>query len=666
MQTLIALHEAAHRHILAGSFAQADAIYRQMLSEHPEHVPAIAGMGALAGKRGEAALAAQHLEHACKLEPDNPVYLHNYGESLRQLGQLAQAEQLLRQALQLDPGFAPAYASLIGIVEVAHARACGAGEEPGKGALVERLSGELAVLHNNYGNALLASGAGPAAIEQYRRAVSLQPDHASAWSNLGNALHGQGLVCEAESACRKAIALDPEFAAAWNNLGNAIADQGRFEEAPACYDRALALQPDFPIALHNRGSGQLMNLLYLPQVSAREIAECHREWGAAYPAPAASRKARAPTGKRPLRLAYLSADFRQHAMLHFLEPLLAHHDKTRFELTCYAQGPAMDLHTRRLIGYGHRWHWIHELDDAALAARIESDGIDILVDCMGHTQGTRLTALARKPAPVIMSWLGYLGATGLPAIDYRLTDAWLDPPAMTSAIASEVPLRIPGGMMAYQPHAASPEPGALPALANGCITFGSLNNLQKVNAPLVALWSQLLHAVPASRLLLQSKQLADAGVVGRIRGMFEAFGIRPGRLDLRPASPDFLATYAEIDIALDPSPFGGGATTCDALWMGVPVITLCGDRPSGRLSTSILQQLGHQEWIAETRTGYVRAAAALAAKPAVLGELRAQLRGQMQASPLCDAPAFVRRLEKVYQDVLAGADAASAQAAPVQ
>ena len=247
---------------------------------------------------------------------------------------------------------------------------------------------------------------------------------------------------------------------------------------------------------------------------------------------------------RILRVAYLSPDFREHAMRHFIEPLLARHRASQVEVVCYAQGPRADAHTRRLIAYGQRWNWIHGLSDTELAAQIERDRIDILVDCAGHTLGTRIAALAGKPAPVMMSWLGYLNATGLPAIDYRLTDAWVDPPHAAAASEApaplhEVPLHIPGGMLAYRPHPVAPDPNELPCLARGTTTFGSLNNTQKLNRAIVADWAHLLACVPGSRLLLQSKNLSDPGVVGRIRGMFEAFGIPPTRLDLRPASADF-------------------------------------------------------------------------------------------------------------------------------
>ena len=648
------LERAAQQHT-AGDLAAAELSYHNVLALDAEQAMALAGIGAIAGQRGKSTRAVQYLARACQLEPAVAIFQHNHGEALRQLGQLPQAEAALRRAVELEPGFVPAWESLIAMVQAEHAKALAA-RDPRR---AEVLAGELARMGNNQGNAWLAQGDIVQAIQCYRHAISVRADYAMAWSNLGNTLRQVGQLSEAEAACRRAIAIDPQFAPAWNNLGNALIEQGRYDEGSPCYEMALSKQADSAEALHNRGSGSLFNRLFIPTVSDAEIAAVHRDWGRAYPLPADRRWNNTRAPDRVLRVGYLSPDFREHAMRHFIEPLLACHRASQVEVVCYAQGPAADAHTRRLMAYGQRWNWIHGLSDAELAARIEQDGIDILVDCAGHTQGTRLPALAGKPAPIMMSWLGYLCATGLPAMDYRLTDAWVDPPESAQTTDAEfaphatplreTPLRIPGGMLAYRPHQVAPDINALPCLARGYTTFGSLNNVQKLNRVVVADWAQLLGSVPRSRLLLQSKQLCDPGTVGRIRGMFEAFGIPTTRLDLRPASADFLRSYHEIDIALDTLPYGGGATTCDALWMGVPVITRSGTRPAGRLSTSLLHSVGHPEWITETSNAYIVAAIDLARKTPALAQIRSGLRAQVQASALCDEAGFVERLEDVYR-----------------
>ncbi|MEO8857167.1 MAG: tetratricopeptide repeat protein [Burkholderiaceae bacterium] len=639
------LLQRAALHHGAGELTAAEQCFREVLALQPDQADALAGLGALAGQQGDMARAIPYLERACALQPSVALFQHNHGEALRQAGRLALAEAALRRAVALEPSLVPAWSSLVSVVQMAHAQALVAHDA----ARATMLASELARLLNNKGNALLASGNTDDAIASYRHALNLREDYAMAWSNLGNSLRQQGLVSEAEAACRRAIAIDDTFAPAWNNLGNALVEQGRHDEGQDCYAKALQHQSDFAEALHNRGSGSLFNRLFSSSISDAELLEAHRAWGKAWPAPAERKWANTRNPERTLRIGYLSPDFREHAMRHFIEPLLAHHRAAQVELVCYAQGPRADAHTRRLMDYGHRWTWIHGLDDAALAMRIERDAVDILVDCAGHTHGTRLTALAGKPAPIMMSWLGYLHPTGLPAMDYRLSDAWVDPLGAAESDVSESVLRIPGGMLCYRPHAHSPEPNELPCLSRGHVTFGSLNNTLKLNRVIVADWAHLLASVPDSRLLLQSRQLCDAGVVGRIRGMFEAFGIAPARLDLRPASPDFLRSYHEVDVALDTYPYGGGATTCDALWMGVPVITRSGTRAAGRLTTSILQLVGHPEWITESSNATIVGAIELARKPRALAQLRQGLRAQMQASALCDEQGFVQRLEGVYR-----------------
>ncbi len=616
-----------------------------MLAMDPKNGAAYAGLGTIAGMQRQHSLAAEHFAKACEFEPGNQLSLHNYGESLRQIGRFSEAETIFRRVIALDPHFVPAYDSLIPLVQRTH-------DLVGEGGLKKVLARELAILASNKGNALLDYGESIKAIESYRRSILFLESYATGWSNLTNALRSIGKIFEAEEAGRKAISLDPEHAPAWNNLGNALAEQGEVDDSIECYDRALVLKPDFPQALHNRGSGILMNLLYSPEISNEALFEHHRRWGEALPGPSINHSLRIAAGERPLRIGYLSGDFRQHSMCHFLEPILAHHNPAEVEVTCYSESPVEDAHTQRLRGYGHSWVLTHDLGNAALAARIKNDGIDILIECSGHTQGTRLKALAVKPAPVMISWLGYLGTTGLPAMDYRMTDIWVDPPGLTEAQHTENLLYIPGGMIAYRPHDSYPGISDLPFFRKGHITFGSLNNIQKLNKEVISLWAHIMREVQGSTILIQSKMLADRRVAGRIQGLFEAFEINKKRIELREASPEFLKSYDEIDISLDPFPYGGGATTFDALWMGVPVVTLSGSRPAGRLSTSILQQTGYPEWCASTPADYLNAATILAWDPARLATIRKELRCRVQSSSLCDEVGYVRRLEKLYRELV--------------
>jgi predicted O-linked N-acetylglucosamine transferase (SPINDLY family) len=599
-------------------------------------------LGLIHVQRGQHMLAAQAWREAAALQPDDPAAAHNAAEALRQGGSVDQARDAFRELLARFPDFGPTYDSLLPLLqaEVDRLRTSGPTEALGL-ALAE-----LASCWNHRGNALLNVDSGPDAEASYRQALAIDPQYASAWSNLCNVLCLGGRAFESEEAGRRALELAPQLPQAWNNLGLALSDQGRLSEADACFARALELKPDFGEVFHNAGSGQLFNTLLSPAFSGDDILRRHRAWGQRHPAPLNPRHPWRPPGARPerrRRIGLMSSDLRTHAMRHFLEPLLEHHDRDAFELVCYAHVPCPDAVTQRFMGYGHRWHWIHAWSDEQLSSQLRSDELDLLIECNGHTRGTRLRAMAGKPAYRQASWLGYLGTTGLPAMDYRLTDEWVDPVGLTQAQHTETLVRVPGGLCAYRPHDQYPPVQAPPFLREGCITFGSLNSLMKLNADVVMLWARLLKAVPGSRMLLQAKQFADRGTLGRVRGMFEMCGIPSERLMLRGASEDFLSAYHAIDIALDTFPYGGGATTCDALWMGVPVITCPANRSAGRLTGSLLHQIGCTQWIARDHEDYVERAAALAADTAELGRVRRNLRDLVSTSPLCDGPGFAAR-----------------------
>jgi protein O-GlcNAc transferase len=632
----------------AGDLTAAEQGYRAVLAGQPNSVGALAGLGALAGQLGRNEIAADYLARACALEPANAVFQHNYGEALRGLGQAPSAETAFRRAIELDSNLAPAFQSLLVLVSAAHAQAVANNDVEQAAAL----AWEIARLANNRGNALLASGQPQQAVASYRHALSVHADYAVAWSNLGNVLREEGRITDAEAACREAITLDPDCAPAWNNLGTALAMQARFGEAWPCYGEALAKQPDLAAAQYNRSSGSLANLLYAQDLSYTAIVKRHREWGADLTVSnrqSAAQFSNSRNAERVLRVGYLAPDARDSMLRHFIAPLLAAHDYQAFEIVCYGQGAYGNAETRQFTGQGERWVWVREQDDSALAAQIERNQIDILVDCAGHGNGSRLKALARKPAPIMLSWLGYLCATGLPAIDCRLTDQWVDPPKANTARESEALLRIPGGMMSYRPPETSPDCQPPPCLTRGHVTFGSLNDIRKINPKLILSWAQILKSMPDARLLLQGRLLVDAGMAGRVRGMFETYGIKPHRLDLRPARSDYLNTYHEIDVALDSHPYGGAATTCDALWMGVPVVTVAGERPFGRFAASVLNQIGHGEWATSSASAYVVKAVQLARNSDALTHTRTSLREEITASPLCDHRGFAKRLERVYQ-----------------
>ena len=351
---------------------------------------------------------------------------------------------------------------------------------------------------------------------------------------------------------------------------------------------------------------------------------------------------------RRLRIGYVSGDFREHAMAFSLAPVLARHDPESFEVICYANNAREDDVTARLRQSAHEWHRVVGMSDDDMAKRVRGHGIDILVDLSGHTALNRLPVFARKPAPVQAAWLGYVTSTGLAAMDYRLTDARADPPGADESGYTETLLRLPW-VTVFEPAADSPPVAAVPAHAGDPFTFACLNHLSKVTPEFVALWARLLLAVPESRLLFGNA--GDPGVQRRLVDAFAVLGVAAARLVFRPKLPlrDFLALHREIDLALDTFPYNGGATSCHSLWMGVPFVTLAGDRYMARMGASLLEQVGLGEFVARTPDEYVERAVRVARDRDGLGALRASLRARVAASPLVDAQGFVAGLEAAYR-----------------
>jgi len=361
---------------------------------------------------------------------------------------------------------------------------------------------------------------------------------------------------------------------------------------------------------------------------------------------------RDPRPDRRLRIGYVSGDLRFHPVGYFLDKVFAAHDASAVEIYCYANTVTSDAITDRLRAASHQWRVIAGLPDEAVVAQIRDDGIDILIDLAGHTDMNRLLMFALRPAPVQVSWLGYFGTAGLGAIDYTLMDKASVPPGderwFREAIA-----RLPYGRFCYQPHAEAPEPAAPPVCRRGYVMFGSFNNIAKIGPDVVQLWARVLDAVPRSRLLLKWTSLGEARARHRLVEAFAAAGIAEDRLELRGKSPhrEMLGEYGDMDLALDPFPFGGGITSCDALWMGVPVLTLPGDRPASRQTLGFLQSLGLDDLVAASPDDYVAKAAQWAGDADRLAELRRTLRPRMAAAPLCDGPLFTRALEAALREM---------------
>ncbi|MGH7032165.1 MAG: tetratricopeptide repeat protein [Stellaceae bacterium] len=590
--------------------------------------------------------AIAELRAALAAEPRRADLLLLLARCETRAGDFGQALEAAERAIALDPDALAAFRVAAQAALGAAKKAAAAGAAKASRDLVE-----FAALH------LLALGKRQRlqhhaeAEATLREAITLDPKSAEAFWALGDVLQSRGRSSEAEKPLRRAIALDPRQPHFYVSLGRSFQSRLRFEEMTAAYRKALALKPTLRNVRDAIESIPLFNLLYDDTVSSETIFERHAAWGAAVAAenpaaPLAFANGRDP--ERRLRVAFLSPDFRYHAVSFFFQPLLAHLDRGAVEIFCYADVEEPDPVTAYLQSLGGTWHWSHQLNDGALAAQLRADGIDIAIDLAGHTGGNRLRALAAKPAPVAATWLGYPATTGLAAIDWRITDARADPPG-EEAFHAERLLRLPKSFLCFAAYITQvPEPAPAPVSRSGRVTFGSFNNPQKLSQSAARAWARILAAVPESQLVLKSLDFNEPVRRQALLARFAAHGIAPERIELRqpqPAMPDHLGSYAEIDIALDPFPYNGTTTTCEAMWMGVPVVTLIGARHAGRVGFDLLSQLGLDELAAPDIDAYVETAVALAGDRARLEHMRWSLRERMRSAPLCDAPRFARDFE---------------------
>jgi predicted O-linked N-acetylglucosamine transferase (SPINDLY family) len=565
--------------------------------------------------RGQVRDGAACFEQAIAVDDTFPDAYNNLGNALSVLGQMEQAIACYRHTLALQP--------------------------------------DNAVVHNNLGNTLARTGQAKEAVACYRRALALRLDNAQMHNNLGNVLASLGRSREAIGHYERAIVLQPGNAEAHGNLANALAACGRADEAFERFERALALTPN--------NDATYSNLLLVMNASARFDAEtvftAHRRYAERFENPLKSswpQHANDRTPDRLLRIGYVSADLRLHSVAWFIEPVLANHDRERFEIYAYHGHEVEDEVSGRLRSHVTQWRRLAGLSDEEVARGIRKDRIDILVDLNGHTAMNRLLVFARKPAPVQVTWLGYPNTTGLAAMDYRLTDRFADPEGLTERYHTETPWRLPENFSCYRPPESAPEVGTLPHTDSGAITFGSFNNRSKIGPEVIALWARVLHGVPESRLMLKGKGYDDESVQQALRDAFRAHGIDGDRLILHGGNDshaEHLRRYHEIDIALDPFPYNGTTTTCDALWMGVPVVTLEGHAHVARVGVSLLSHLGLTEWIAHSAPEYVDIAARCAADTQQLAALRRQLRTRVASSPLTNAHTFTRHLESAYRSM---------------
>ena len=584
--------------------------YRRVLAIDPARPGLQFVKGVLAQLGGGSDEAIEAYTRAVEQRPDHADAWVNLGLALADAGHAADSLDAYRKALEVGPDHVEA--------------------------------------HINFGLGLASFGAIQSAVALLRRAAELKPNWGDTvvLSNLGAMLVLDGRLNEAEAVLRRALEQEPESIRVLTNLGAALRVPGRQRESVAMLRRAVALDPNHIVSHSNL----LLSMLYADGVSGAEIVTAAHDFGRhltpvqtqAIPLEAAA--------DRRLRIGYVSPDLRRHSVAYFLEPVMEHHDRQRWEIFCYQLQAQEDEVSERLRKLSDGWFNAAGLAAERLAERIRADGIDILIDLAGHTGQHRLPVFAQRPAPVQMTWLGYPSTVGLPAIQYRITDWQVDPPGY-ERFNTETPLRLPHSYFCYRPGPA-PEVGSLPAGAAGPLTFGSFNNLSKLSEQVLQLWGRVLAAVPDSRLIIKNRMLAEAGNREHVQQAFAALGIAAERLELMTwaeQTDSHLDVYNRIDIGLDSYPYNGATTTCEALWMGVPIVSLCGETHASRMGLSILGAAGLAELVADSDAGFVALAVALANDRVRLADLRAGLRERLRSSPLMDAPAYTQALEALYR-----------------
>ncbi|HTN26178.1 MAG TPA: tetratricopeptide repeat protein [Burkholderiales bacterium] len=597
-----------------GRLQEACVLYREAVAAAPQYAAAHLNLGVGLEAAGDRDGAAESYRIVLALDPDNAYAHYNLGKLWFLRRDFAVAERHLRTALKLKPDFADAYVVLSNLHDAKD-------DFPEAASLLE-----LALRH--------------------------RPDYAGAWFNYATALVKLDRMTDAEHAARQTIRFDPGFLRGYIFLGDLLRTDARLEEAVEVFGRARSLE----------GGGlaceqaELHALNYFDGISDEALFERHKQVGARMEAEHPVRfgaLANAPDPERRLRIGYVSRDLHRHPVALFLIPVLQLHDRSRYEVFCYATSPRSDDVTLQARSLADRWLDAAKLSSAELADAIHKDGVDILVDLLGHAGSSDLSVFAQQPAPVQVTWLGYLNTTGLTRMHYRLCDGITDPPGIADRLHTEKLVRLPNSQWCYRPYKESElsarhalEP---PCVRNGFVTFGSFNHRIKLSRTVLALWARILQELADSRLVILG--VPTGAAQERVVSYFEQQGIAPSRIRVVPpvTMNDYFLLFDDVDLALDATPYSGGTTSCETIWMGVPLVTLCGSRSVSRSAASILTMVGLDDWIAYSAEEYVQLALRHARDESLLRSLRASLRDTMRKSPLMDEARFARDLESAYR-----------------
>ncbi len=661
---------------------EAVASFQRALKLKPDYAEAYHNLGLVLSDQGKPDEAIASYERALTLRPGYPEAHKNLGNALRDQAKPDEAIACYRRALNLKPSYAEAHYALGKALKDQG----NLNEAAASYRRAVELKPNLAEAHYNLGNLFKDQGKLDEAVASYQRALSLNPYDVAAHNNLANVFKEQGRLDEAASSYRRALELKPSDPALASNLGNVLSAQGNRDEAAACFRRALECRPDYAEAHNNLGnlfwqtgqrdeavacfrqalearpdyaeahSNLLLALQYCPGITLDALAEAHTGFERQHAAPllvADAPSRHVPARLERLRLGFVSPDLYRHPVGYFLIRVLENLHREHVDTVCYSDRMVKDSLTHRLQAASTEWHDVGGLNDEALAALIRSDRVDVLFDLAGHTRHNRLLVFARKPAPIQITWAGYVGTTGLNAMDYLLADRYHIPPGAEPFYREQV-LRMPDGYVCYDPPEYAPSVRRLPAQDSGRVTFGCFNNPAKITTPVIETWARILGRLPGSRLVLKYKGWDDLGVSQRIADLFASCAISADRLEFLGASPhaELLDEYNRIDLALDSFPYSGGLTTCEALWMGVPVITCPFETFASRHSLSHLSNVGLTETIARDLDEYVQLAAEFASNLPRLAALRSGLRARMAASPLCDGKRFATNLLRVLKDAV--------------
>ena len=666
--------ESAIALLKRGDFGRSEALLSEITRAAPANGDAWLLLGAIALQTNRTLRGASLLENAVKLSPDNPIYLTNLGEAYRRLGQLERAIASLERAASQQPTLAAAHYNL-GLSLAASGRtreALAALQQAVQlmpnvdldAHLANVLSDDAqyeravqharrmlglrrsAAAHSALGNALIGTKNYEEAIEQHSFAIALEPNRAASHIGKGQALCYLGRADEGIRCLQVGAQLNPASESPHVLMAESHLWGGRIAEAIVSCRRALELSSDPKI--HSR---LIFALVHDPDSDDVAILAEAQAWSRSFEQPLSAKRCKPVRDRRPdrrLRVGYLSSGFRDKPDCCFTVPLLAHHDHERFEIYCYSYTWFADAYTEKNRAHADVWRDVQRRTDDEVAEQIQSDEIDILIDLGLHSPDGQLTVFARKPAPVQICWLAYPGTTGLQSMDYRITDPYLSPPGSERSGHSERNLWLPDSFWCYDPLRSEPDVNELPALRNGYVTFASFNRFGKINGQVLELWARALQAVDGSRLMIYAPPGVNPAQFYR---PFDEIGVARDRIrtTLAVSKQEFLLMHHKVDIALDPFPCNGGTTSLDALWMGVPVVTLVGKTSVGRIGLSLLSNLALDNLVAYSPERYIEIAVELSSDLGNLAALRRGLRSRLEQSPLMNAPRFARNMESLYQ-----------------